>query len=193
MKYIRAIEYVISELKENLPVHLTYHSLHHTLSVMELTKQIGLKEGVEGDDMELLMVASAYHDCGFLNGMDNHEELGCEVVARILPDFGFDKSEIKIIQGMIMATRLPQTPKTFLEKIICDADLGYIGGNKYFEIVSGLEKELLANGIPLTKDSWLDMQINFLKTQHFFTAYAVETFDENKCLVLSQLESKKAS
>lgn len=191
MKYTRAIEYVIAELKENLPDNLTYHSLHHTLSVMELAKQIGLKEGVEADDMELLMVAAAYHDSGFLRGMVNHEETGCEIVAEVLPQFEFNEAEIKIVQGMIMATKLPQTPNTHLERVICDADLGYIGGNHYFEIVAGLEKELLSIGVPLTDESWVEMQINFLKSQSFFTNYATKTFEAKKQIVLQQLESKR--
>lgn len=193
MKYAKAIEFVISELKEKLPIHLTYHSLHHTLSVMKFTKLIAIEEGVKGTDMELLMVAAAFHDCGFLKGMSNHEAVGCQIVAEILPGLDFDETEIKIIQGMIMATKLPQTPHSELEKIICDADLGYIGGNKYFEIVTGLEKELKYNGMPLTDESWLEMQINFLKTQHFFTSYACKAWDVNKLVVLSQLESKRAS
>jgi len=34
---------------------------------------------------------------------------------------------------MIMATKIPQSPKNLLEQIICDADLDYLGRERYEE------------------------------------------------------------
>ena len=44
-----------------------------------------------------------------------------------LPKFGLSEKDIELICGMIMATKIPQNPKTKLEKIIADADLEYLG------------------------------------------------------------------
>ncbi|MDA0973125.1 MAG: hypothetical protein O2867_05255 [Bacteroidetes bacterium] len=41
-----------------------------------------------------------------------------------------------------MATKVPQEPKDHLARILCDADLDYLGGDDYDEIAGGLYQEL---------------------------------------------------
>lgn len=192
-KYEAAIKHILSALKEGLPSELTYHSLEHTLEVISLTEEIAENEGVSDDDFNLLKVAAAFHDCGYLHGLKQHEINGCIMADSILPDFGFTRAECDRIKGMIMATRLPQAPNNHLEKIICDADLGYIGGNSYFKIVDGLRAEIVATSHSLTQNEWLDMQISFLNAQSFFTDYAIKTFDSKKSEVLEKLKIKRNS
>jgi len=110
-----------------------------------------------------------------------------------LPDFGFNKEDIEIIKGMIMATKVPQKPHTLLEKIICDADLVYLGGDNYDSISTTLHKELTLNGIDLDEDQWLDMQINFLESHNYWTEYYLNRLAPNKKSVLDRLKSRKAS
>jgi HD superfamily phosphodiesterase len=186
-KYEAAIKHILSAMKEGLPSELTYHSLEHTLAVISLTEEIAEKEGINHDDFNLLKVSAAFHDCGYLKGLKEHEINGCKMVDDILPEFGFTPHESQRIKGMIMATRLPQTPMNHLEQIICDADLAYIGGDNYFEIVEGLKAEIVATSHPLSEKEWLDMQISFLKAHSFFTEYAIKTFENKKLEVLQKL------
>ncbi len=191
MKYTRAIEYAISELKEKLPMELTYHSLQHTLSVMELAREIGKEEGLSEEEMHLVSIAAAFHDIGFTRSLEKHEEESCKVAEEILPELGFDTGEVERIKEMIMSTKLPQSPSDKLSEVLCDADLGYIGKNKYFEIAHGLYEELAATGNELSNQDWIDLQIRFLENQSFFTPYAQKTFDENKKNVIVQLRANQ--
>lgn len=54
-----------------------------------------------------------------------HEFEGCLIARTALPGFGYTGEDIMIC-GMIMATKIPQSPTNILEEIICDADLDYL-------------------------------------------------------------------
>ena len=69
-----------------------------------------------------------------------------------------------------MATKLPQTPATLLEKVICDADLDYLGRADFFEIGDGLRREFLKQGIIKTNQDWDQLQIKFLTSHQYHTA-----------------------
>jgi len=71
-----------------------------------------------------------------------------------------------------MATRIPQTPNNYLEKIICDADLDYLGRNDFYKISNQLFKELKYNSIVSNKLEWNKIQIKFLEAHQFHTNFA---------------------
>ena len=60
----------------------------------------------------------------------------------ILPAYGLTRDQIDTICGMIMATRIPQSPSNQLERILCDADLDYLGRDDFYEIGGRLFEEL---------------------------------------------------
>ena len=80
----------------------------------------------------------------------DHEAAGCVIARETLPEFGFDKKSIARIEEMIMATKVPQQPTTQLARILCDADLDYLGGMEYTEISTTLYQELSENGFHMT-------------------------------------------
>ena len=80
MKPKQAIDHILNRLEKELPENLYYHGHHHTVDVMESVRVIATSENVSSDELDLLLVATAYHDCGFLNQYKNHEEEGCKIV-----------------------------------------------------------------------------------------------------------------
>lgn len=172
MQYKAAKAFILKKLKEELSPELTYHGIHHTLEVLEMVEEIALFEGGISDyDLELLKIAALYHDSGFTEGMDNHEMRGVDICNRHLPEFGYEEKEIELISGMIMATKIPQSPKNNLERIICDADLDYLGREDFYSIGNTLYEELRSFGVIKTKNEWNKIQVSFL-TKH---AYHTET------------------
>lgn len=190
MQHTQAIEAILGKLKAELPQHLYYHSLEHTERVMESTREIALAENITGTDLNLILTAAAYHDSGFLIDYTNHEANGCELAEKMLPDFGYTKLHIAVIQGMIMATKIPQDPKTILEKVLCDADLAYLGGSKYHEISRQLFLELNALSVPISEKQWMDLQVDFLESHHFWTTYCNERYAAPKQNTLAELKAK---
>ena len=164
-----AREYILKRLKEDLPASRTYHSLEHTLDVYAVSISIAENEGVDGVPLVLLKTAALYHDCGFLHQAFGHEEKGCEIVREHLPRFGYDQAAIEQIVGLIMATKVPQSPHNELEKILCDADLDYLGRNDFELIGDRLYAELFADGLVEDQTAWDELQVRFISQHRYFT------------------------
>jgi uncharacterized protein len=163
-------DYVFSMLKEGLSPLLTYHNADHTLDVMNQCEVIAKAEGITDKDVLLeLHIAAIYHDAGFLFVYVGHEEKSCEMAREQLPGFGVNKIMIENICEIIMATKIPQSPKNHVQQIICDADLDYLGRDDFFAISDSLCKEVLAYKIAGSKKEWEERQVSFLQSHKYFT------------------------
>lgn len=170
MDYTAAKIFMFKMLENGLSGDLSYHGKHHTEDVLRTTAELCALENISKYETVLLKSACLFHDAGFITGRIEHEKRGCEIAKKYLPDFGYSPDEIKRICGMIMATKIPQSPKNNLEEIICDADLDYLGRDDFFKIGDSLFEELKHQGVIEDKQSWNEMQINFLENHSFFTS-----------------------
>lgn len=178
---------VLSNLKANLPETLTYHALEHTLDVLNVCNQYIKRENIPHKERYLLRAGAIVHDMGFLKGSANHEEVGAGMAEIILKDLGVSQSDIKVIKGLVMATKIPQNPQNHLQCIICDADLDYLGRNDYPEISQKLFEELKNMNVISTEQQWKNLQINFLKAHHYHTPFAIKNREPKKQLWLKKL------
>lgn len=159
----------MNRMHSELSSVLYYHNVPHVLDVLSAAESIGTSENISNADMELLKVAALYHDSGFIINADNHEKLGCDIARNTLPEFGFTDQEIDLICGLIMATRVPQSPDGLLEKIICDADLDYLGRDDFFSIGNKIFREFMARNIVANEQEWNELQVKFLSVHNYFT------------------------
>ena len=174
----------------NLPADLLYHSTFHTLDVEVQAEKIAKAEKMSNaEDIFLLKVACLYHDSGFLFTYKDHEVAGCKLAKTALPRFGLNQYQINTICGLIIATRIPQTPLTELEKIICDADLDYLGRNDFFPISNNLFLELNARNMITTEDQWNHIQVIFFKQHRYFTATSKKLREKQKQKHLGMIEA----
>lgn len=162
--------YILTRLRTELPVARTYHSLEHTLDVYASVVDIAEQEGVTGEGLTLLKIAALYHDCGFTVQDLDHELAGCGLVREKLPEFGFSAEQVERICDMIMSTRIPQTPRNKLARILCDADLDYLGRGDFERIGSALFQEMRHYGVLSTERQWNELQVRFLERHKYFTA-----------------------
>jgi uncharacterized protein len=179
--YPGAIAYIIERLEGELSPTLTYHSLFHTQEdVIPATRRLGELIGLSTQDIQLLEVAAAYHDAGFLLQYREHELAGVKMVQENLPRYGFFKEHIHSVSGMIMATRLPQSPKNSMEEILADADLDSLGREDFFERGNKLREERTIRGEQISDEAWFKEQIRFLKSHRYFTQAARTLRNEGK-------------
>jgi uncharacterized protein len=164
-------DFVIDMLKEKLPANYYYHNYVHTLYVREKAIEIGTHEACTKYEIELLKVAALWHDTGYIHTYKDHEEESCLLAKKYLPSYGYSDGEITVINGMIMATKILQTPTNKLEEILADADLEYLGTDAATEIAHLLFKGLQSLNPSLTADAYNTLQINFLNSHHYFTNY----------------------
>jgi uncharacterized protein len=72
---------------------------------------------------------------------------------------------------MVMATKIPQSPKTKLERIIADADLEYLGTDDFKRIGRTLFDEIQIYLNVESERQWNIIQMNFLKTHQYHTDF----------------------
>lgn len=190
MDYEKIKKLILKKLKENLPEHLSYHSVMHVKDVIDAVEKIALAENVNEEELILLKTAALFHDTGFLYGAKDHEEKSCEIAQEYLPNYGYSQSQIDKIKGMIMATKIPQTPHNLLEQILADADLDYLGRDDFFTIGDKLFEELTMFGIVNSERDWNLLQEKFLESHHFFTKTAINNRNQKKQQNLEIIKSK---
>jgi len=185
-------KFIIKKLKKELPKNLTYHSAEHIKDVYRSAQKLAKLEGIKGEDLTLLLTAVLFHDSGFMKSQKEHERISCEIASEYLPGFNYSPDQIEQICGMIMATKIPQTPHNKLEEIICDADLDYLGRDDFFKIGHGLYEELCMYGILNNEDEWNRLQVRFLQNHTYFTDTAKKLRkpmkDENIDIVKAKLK-----
>lgn len=193
MQYEQASSFLIHKLETGLPSYISYHNSQHTKSVIAAAEHLAAGENVTGEDLVLLKTAALFHDAGFLQNHKDHESLGCQIAKKYLPDFDYTTEQIDKICMMIMATKLPQTPLDHLSRILCDADLFYLGGDEYRSNAKRLFNEFKKNGIVETPQEWELQQAEFLSHHEYFTQTAINERQQKKKQVIEEINSAIAS
>ena len=190
MQFEQASNFIQQELKDKLSPDLYYHNYHHAMYVLKSAVEIAEAENImDEEQLTLLKTAALFHDTGFINVYEvDAEEEACRIAEESLVNFGYSKSQIEIINAMIMKTKMPQEPETHLQKILCDADLNYLGTENFISIGNNLLKELNAHGKNLSEKEWDDLQIEFLSSHRYWTNYAIAKREGKKTENLNQLK-----
>lgn len=189
--FLGATNYALQRLAHELHPYLTYHSLQHTRDDVAVSAhQLAQWHHIDGDDLLLVRTASYFHDIGFIYQRQDHELVSIEIVRQVLPYFGYSQDHIDVIAGMIMATKMPQSPNTLLEAIIADADMNSLGRTDFFEVGKLLRSELALFGAKMTDVAWYEFEIAFLTKHHYFTDGAKALYSAQKAHNLRMLHQK---
>lgn len=173
-------EMILDRLEKELPSFLYYHNVKHTVDVVTEVELIGWAEGVNDEEILLLKTAGLFHDAGHTIDYDEHEYHGTLLAREILPDFNYSGDQIDRICEIIMATKIPPRPKDLLQKIICDADLDYLGRSDMIPVSNTLYRELKEQDKIGSIDDWNRLQIKFISGHQYFTKTARNLREVNK-------------
>ncbi|MBN1987890.1 MAG: HD domain-containing protein [Bacteroidales bacterium] len=182
-------EFVLEKLDKGLPKNLHYHNLKHTIDVYTQVELIGRSESLTNEELLIIRTAALFHDAGHLIDYDTHEEMSAKLAKEILPEYLYSYAQIDAICEIIMATKLPPRPKNLLEKIICDADLDYLGRSDFIPVSNNLYKELHEHGRLGTLQDWNELQIKFIEQHQYFTQTAQQLRNVNKNTQLSNIKA----
>ena len=163
--------HILEELKGKLAPYLSYHTYEHIIDVANVCDKYIRLYRIDDDMAKLIRIAAISHDFGYTVSPIDHEEHSIILIEPMLSPI-LTKEEIALVNGMIRATKVPQQPKTFYDKILADADLDYLGRNDYDELSENLHQELLHYGVIKSERQWLDLQIKFLESHEYHTLYA---------------------
>ena len=174
-----------------LDPRLTYHSPGHTKDVLKQAERIATAENITDERLLLLIkIAALFHDTGFLYTYKEHEKKSCEILVETIDISSFDPPELEMMKGMIMATKVPQSPHSLPEMILCDADLDYLGRDDFEPISEQLKKEFLVYGIIKSEEQWDQLQVNFFESHGYFTATSIQSRQPLKMQHLEALKQK---
>lgn len=162
-------EMILEKLEKELPKHLFYHNVKHTVDVVTQAELLGYAEGLDDYQVLLLKTAALFHDSGHTVSYKDHEARGCEIAREVLPLWKYSAEEIAEVCRIIMATKLPPSPKDLMEEIICDSDLDYLGRADFVPVSNTLYEELRATNPALTLNDWNKQQVKFLSMHQYFT------------------------
>ncbi len=175
-------------LRKKLSGSLTYHCYLHTVWVVESCLTIAANEGIEDNqDILLLETAAWLHDVGFVRSYFEHEVQSCIIAKEILPEANATVEEIEKVCELIMATKIPQTPKCHLSEIICDADLDYLGRDDFYLWSAKLKEEWLNYAIIKDEDDFFLRQLKFLNAHKYHTHDAKIRREPAKQIILKAL------
>jgi len=183
-------EFMLDKMERELPKYLCYHNLKHTIDVGIQSEILGREEGISDEEMLLLKTAALFHDSGQTIQTCDHEMLGTGIASEILPKFGYTPEQITAISEIIMATKLPPQPKSLLQKIICDADLDYLGRSDFIPVSNMLYKELHEQNLIDSINDWNKLQIKFLTNHQYFTKTANILREVNKQTQIERLKKE---
>ncbi len=182
-------EYILDKLEKELPQSLFYHNIKHTVDVVTQVELIGLGEGVTDEELLLLKTAALFHDAGHTISYDNHEYFGCLVAREMLTEYGYTTSQIDTICELIMSTKLPPKPANKLERIMCDADLDYLGRSDMIPVSNLLFMELKERSKIKSLKDWNSMQVKFITGHQYFTETARNLREVNKQLQIERIRN----
>lgn len=187
---LKKVESYVLELfaKKSLAENI-FHNISHTKDVVDVAEKIGVAERLSFTDMEIILIASWFHDTGHFHCCTGHEDQSSEYARKYLDNELYPEEAIEKIIGCIKATRIPQLPKNKLEEIVCDADLHHLGQIDIEEKGKILRKEFELRGIKILSDiDWLKTSLEFFKNHKFFTEYAKREFGFQKKVNQLKLE-----
>ena len=106
-------DWALDEMPEN-----PYHNRTHVETLLSEVDDLAVSD----DDRGILRLATYFHDIGYREGAENHEERSAKVAEERLSNEGYDDKTIEKVSDAIRDTELFKEPETRLGAILTDID-----------------------------------------------------------------------
>ena len=185
--------YVTDIYQHKVKPEFVFHSMEHTEDVVEACSHMADYFSLNDEDRLVLMLAAWFHDTGYSAGQaEGHEDVSVQIATQFLSGRQADDAIVQRVVSCIQATRMPQSPVTLIEKILCDADLFHLS-TEDFKARNGLLKQERESmlGHKIDKQEWRKGNIQFLEQHRYFTDYGQDFLEPRKVNNLALLYRKK--
>src|SRR5215475_10995106 len=91
-----AEKYVTALLSANLDSKFVYHNIEHTTNVVQAARLIADESNISKHEKNILLVAAWFHDTGYTQLIDQHEDVGAVIAEEFLKEYGVDQEDIGI-------------------------------------------------------------------------------------------------
>ena len=175
-----AQEYVFNLFRDKLQPDYVYHNYKHTLQTTKACKELAEAYNITSRDFEILMLASIFHDTGYTEKYQGHEEVSVRLLKGFLKD-EYPQEDVSKIEDLILSTKPFTVPNGTLQEILNDADYINIGKRKFCDRADLLriEWERVLNKT-YSDLEWAEEQLNFLIATNFVTEEAIGKYGNTR-------------
>lgn len=206
LKKLPIINRAIEDLSSRLPENLHYHSLEHTLNVMESVYKLAVADSLPPRHGELLVIAAAYHDWGYIESSKNNEPIGArKAIFEMMKSGGYSLAEMVAVGRAIMSTAIEknedgvmvQNPRMRFGQYLCDADLSGFGKPGFFNdslnVLGEIFKEEISSVEDLNRNKqkvlpFLNSTLAMMRAHNYQTPAACLAFNQQKKVNIGRLD-----
>jgi len=178
----KAEDFVFALFKDRLSPSYTYHNFNHTSRVVNATEKLIESEKLTKIEETALLLAAWFHDTGYVDGVQAHEEKSIVYLNEFLKDQDVDAAILPLAESLIRATEFNHEPQNTLESIIRDADCSHFSDKNYLAISELLrdEWEVTLNR-KLTDLEWnIENRDMLTRCHRYFTDHAKKKWQKQK-------------
>jgi len=187
----KARAHVEALLKAAKPEWVKYHNFEHAKAVARASKTIGTACALSAEELEGVMLAAWFHDAGYVEAIEGHEERSVEIATAFLREQGYPPKRIAKVAGCIRATKMPQNPRNLMEQVLCDADISHLASKDFLEVSELIRLEIEHRmGRKLSEAEWLTMNTLFVAGHQFHTDYARSKYAPRHAANLGALKER---
>ncbi len=177
----KAQSFAKDHLVNKIPDVFVFHSAQHTEEVVDAAKDLAKGYPLSKEEMEDMLVALWFHDLGFSEGWEGHEERSASLAKDFCKKHNLSQERIDRIIRYIMATVPDKKPLDLAEEIIRDADTAHIGSKNYLNKLGLLKSEWEHNGHKkFSEKEWLKLNLEFLSKHEFQSSTAQAKYNDRK-------------
>jgi signal transduction histidine kinase/predicted metal-dependent HD superfamily phosphohydrolase len=174
LKTHKLVSAALAKLRSELAEDLYYHSSEHSVDVLHDAILYAIEDGLSNAELELIAIAAAFHDSGFIKGRKENEIWAAEFARSAMLGSGYSEEQISLVERMILDTRLVLTgagPRQLvthpLSSYLLDADMSNLGRSDFFE-----KGELYRRELGMPKDDFLRLALQIVKAHQWHTPAA---------------------
>ncbi len=158
-----------------------FHNINHAVDVVKAVEEIGAQTELSADEMESALIAAWLHDIGYADGGEGHERRSADRAEELLRSWGASQKKISAITEAILATKMPQQPRSAVAKVLCDADLYHLSTEECNAKSENLREEWeKLESKPLTDNEWFQRNLEFMENHHYHTPYGQTVLQQGK-------------
>lgn len=182
-----------ARLERGWTTKFVYHDLAHTASVIYAADLLAADAELPEDERALLIIAAAFHDSGYYDDANNHENLGATYAAEFLIAHEAPVKAVGRVVHLIQSTAIHARPVTPLQQLLRDADLHYLGMDGFLGNAERLRREWeLTKNLTYSETAWMAQNVRFMEAHRFHSSFAEKRFGEKKAANLVALKAHLA-
>lgn len=168
-------------LAEHLPPRYVFHDFNHAKASAAIAAELTAEANLPEATRNALIIAAWFHDVGYTEGEEGHEQRSAEQAKQFLKPFPETVIDHALVEQLILSTMPGQKPESKLEQWLHDAHYSFLG-RKRFERrgqLLRLEEEAIS-GKNYTTHEWERRLLELQLDTKFLTPEAHEAFASRK-------------